>query len=195
MLFQRHTLDGIVAGKTTLQFRHWPTARVRAGSRIRTAVGVVEVESVERAHAAKLTASDARRAGYASLEDLASDLARYGGGPLWRIGVRFAGADPRIALRQRATLTADEIDAVRTRLDRLDRASSRGPWTQEVLALIAQRPGVRAGDLAASLGRERLPFKVDVRKLKELGLTESLEVGYQLSPRGRAVLRRLPRSP
>jgi hypothetical protein len=31
-------------------------------------------------------------------------------------------------------------------------------------------------------------FKADVRKLKELGLTESLEVGYRLSPRGRAVL-------
>jgi len=30
-----------------------------------------------------------------------------------------------------------------------------------------------------------------VRKLKELGLTESLEVGYRLSPRGRALLERL----
>ena len=34
-------------------------------------------------------------------------------------------------------------------------------------------------------------FKTDVRKLKELGLTESLEVGYRLSPRGEAVLRAL----
>ena len=31
-----------------------------------------------------------------------------------------------------------------------------------------------------------LPFKRNVRKLKELGLTESLEVGYRLSPRGEA---------
>ena len=31
-------------------------------------------------------------------------------------------------------------------------------------------------------------FKRDVRKLKELGLTRSLEVGYELSPRGRAYL-------
>jgi hypothetical protein len=31
-------------------------------------------------------------------------------------------------------------------------------------------------------------FKRDVRKLKELGLTESLEVGYRLSPRGAALL-------
>ena len=55
-----------------------------------------------------------------------------------------------------------------------------------VLGLIADRPGTRAPDLAASLGRETARFKADVRKLKELGLTESLEVGYRLSPRGRA---------
>jgi hypothetical protein len=35
------------------------------------------------------------------------------------------------------------------------------------------------------------PFKRRVRQLKELGLTESLEVGYRLSPRGRTVLARL----
>jgi hypothetical protein len=50
---------------------------------------------------------------------------------------------------------------------------------------------VRAADLAASVGREKHPFKVDVRKLKELGLTESLERGYRLSPRGRVLLERL----
>jgi hypothetical protein len=57
-----------------------------------------------------------------------------------------------------------------------------------VLELIDARPGVRAGDLADSFGMERLAFKADVRKLKALGLTESLEVGYRLSPRGAAYL-------
>ena len=46
-----------------------------------------------------------------------------------------------------------------------------------MLRLIADRPAVRAPDLAASLGRETQPFKTDVRKLKEMGLTESLDVG------------------
>ena len=58
-----------------------------------------------------------------------------------------------------------------------------------MLALIADHPGRRAGDLAASLGRDIPSFKRDVRKLKELGLTLSLEVGYRLSPRGEAYLR------
>jgi hypothetical protein len=47
---------------------------------------------------------------------------------------------------------------------------------------------VRAGDLADDLGRERLDVKLDVRKLKALGLTISLGVGYRLSPRGEAYL-------
>jgi hypothetical protein len=38
---------------------------------------------------------------------------------------------------------------------------------------------------------ESCSCEADVRKLKELGLTESLEVGYRLSPRGRALLARL----
>ena len=49
-------------------------------------------------------------------------------------------------------------------------------------------PAIRAGDLADEVGRERLPFKADVRKLKNLGLTISLGVGYELSPRGQAYL-------
>ena len=43
-----------------------------------------------------------------------------------------------------------------------------------------------APDLAAAFGRETAPFKIDVRKLKNLGLTLSLPVGYMLSPRGEA---------
>ena len=84
----------------------------------------------------------------------------------------------RIVVRQMI-----EVD---TRLDRLDRASTHGAWTRAVLAVIAAQPATRAADLAAGFGRETLPFKTDVRKLKNLGLTESLEVGYRLSPRGEA---------
>jgi len=69
-----------------------------------------------------------------------------------------------------------------------------GAWTLPTLRLIARRPRVAASKLAAQLGRERDPFKVDVRKLKRLGLTQSFEVGYELSPRGRALLARMPRT-
>ena len=107
--------------------------------------------------------------------------------PVCRVGLRYAGADPREALREQLP-TADEVGRIRARLDRLDAASRHGPWTRASLELIDRSPGVRAPDLAAQLGRETQDFKTDVRKLKELGLTESLAIGYRLSPRGEAVL-------
>ena len=58
-----------------------------------------------------------------------------------------------------------------------------------MLRLIADQPATRAPDLAALLDRETQPFKTDVRKLKNLGLTISLSPGYRLSPRGEAYLR------
>jgi DNA-binding transcriptional ArsR family regulator len=105
-----------------------------------------------------------------------------------RFGLRFAGADPRIALREHADLSADELKQIATRLDRLDAARDE-PWTRATLTLIERAPATLAAELAGQAGREPPAFKRDVRKLKELGLTESLERGYRLSPRGEAVLR------
>jgi hypothetical protein len=90
--------------------------------------------------------------------------------------------------------TSTELDAVLSRLVRLDAASS-APWTTAYLQLIGDRPGIVSRALARQVGAEVPPFKRRVRQLKELGLTESLEVGYRLSPRGRAVLDRLVHNP
>lgn len=93
-----------------------------------------------------------------------------------------------IALRNTADLTDEDVAEITRRLARFDAASRHGPWTADTLQAIAQNPGTRAPDLAGAFGRETQPFKTDVRKLKELGLTESLEVGYRISPRGAAFL-------
>ena len=62
------------------------------------------------------------------------------------------------------------------------------------LDLIADNPQRRAPDLAELEGRDTAPFKIDVRKLKALGLTISHPVGYELSPRGIAYRERTTRS-
>jgi hypothetical protein len=134
--------------------------------------------------------AEARRAGAASREELLAGLARYPQRPVFRIGLRFAGPDPRIAMREQADLSDEEHARLVGRLDRLDRASRHGPWTRATLATIDRRPATRAAELALELGRETMAFKRDVRKLKELGLTESLDTGYRLSPRARALGRR-----
>jgi hypothetical protein len=191
VLLKQATLDGIKAGTITVVFRRWPRLRVRTGSTVRTAIGVVAVTAVAPTTVRAVTERHARRAGYASRAALLADLDRYGDGDLYRIDVRPAGPDPRIALRRATRLTPADLATIERKLARMDDANA---WTRAVLGVIGERPGVRAGDLAATLGVETLPFKVRVRRLKELGLTESLEVGYRLSPRGRAVIRRLGRA-
>ena len=134
-----------------------------------------------------LTELDARAAGLAGLDELLSLVDRRPSGAIYRIDLRHAGPDSRIALRESVPVP-EQVEDVARRLERLDRASRHGPWTAATLRAIDESPGVRAADLAAALGRERAPFKLDVRKLKEIGLTESLSPGYRLSPRGRAVV-------
>ncbi|MGH3432160.1 MAG: hypothetical protein ACRDQB_04920, partial [Thermocrispum sp.] len=112
-----------------------------------------------------------------------------------RIGLHYAGPDDRVALRQRSDLSVAELDALARGLADMDGRSKRGPWAREHLELIERRPEVLAEDLARSIGREKLPFKADVRRLKELGLTESLSTGYRISPRGKALLDHLRRQP
>jgi hypothetical protein len=189
--FPLRILEAVRDGRVDLAFRRWERARARPGSRRRTAIGVLEVGTVERVERSALTDADAHRAGFASLNDLLAMLDRRDRGEIHRIELRYAGADPRIELRNRANLTEVELEEIARRLQRLDEASRHGPWTRATLKLIAEQPEVRAEELGAQVGREKLPFKRDVRKLKELGLTESLNPGYRLSPRGTAVLRSL----
>jgi hypothetical protein len=190
MLFEQRLWAGLADGTVTVTFRRWKRPRARAGGRHRTPAGVLAVDAVAEVDPAAITEDDARAAGFGSRAALLVQLGRHGDGPVYRVDFHHAGADPRETLRRQADLTGEELAGLRARLDRLDRAGD-GPWTVATLRLIGDRPGVRAGDLAEAAGRERQPFKTDVRKLKELGLTESLEVGYRLSPRGRALLERL----
>jgi hypothetical protein len=180
-------LRAIRDGAVDLAFRRWDRPRVKVGTRLRTAVGLVEVTAVERVAPSRITAAEARRAGATSLAELRGRLAEPADRPVWRVGLRHAGADPREALREQLPDDAERA-RLEARLDRLDAAAADGPWTRETLRLVERRPGVRAPDLAASVGRETAEFKRDVRKLKELGLTVSLDVGYRLSPRGAALL-------
>jgi hypothetical protein len=187
MLFEQRYREGISNGSVTLTFRRWRRRQVVAGHRYRTAAGRIEVESVDVVEASSISDTEARRAGFGSAAALVGDLRGPGDLPIYRVQFRaVAEPDPRDELAAAAELSVEEVSELDRRLDRLDRASSHRPWTSETLALIADRPGVRAGDLADSVGRERAPFKLDVRKLKALGLTLSLEIGYRLSPRGEA---------
>jgi hypothetical protein len=190
MLIEKRLWAGIQNGGITVMFRRWKRRQVTAGNTYRTAAGRIVIDEVTEIAPSRIRRADALAAGYKSVAEAVADLRGTPGDPVFLLRLRPAtDEDPRAALADSAGLSAEDVAEITRRLARLDHASSHGPWTEQTLAISRKQPAVRAGDLADELGREMLPFKVDVRKLKNLGLTLSLEVGYRLSPRGEAYLR------
>ncbi len=190
LLFKKAFHVGLTSGAVTLTFRRWQKPHVKPGGRYRChPIGVLQVDTVALVPVAAITAQDATRAGFATRAELVAYLAELG--PLtpatevYRVELHHGGDGDRVELALEDQLTAAEVDAIRTKLARLDKD---GKWTAKTLAIIEATPRVAASQLAKKLKRETLPFKVDVRKLKKLGLTQSFEVGYEISPRGKAFL-------
>jgi len=190
MLLKRAELERIQAGEQRVVFRRWRRPTVKSGGTLKTAVGLLAIDRIAEVERARITQRDAAAAGWPSLEALLAELdAR--SGAIYRIEVRYAGADPRIALRENDALSADQLEALRAKLARLDAASKLGPWTRVLLRVIERHPHEAAVSLARRTGFERAWLNTNVRKLKNLGLTISHHPGYELSKRGRALLRSL----
>jgi hypothetical protein len=190
VLFAQRFAEPIARGEVDLTFRRWKRAQVRPGRPYRTLVGRLEVDEVCEVEPRGVTDDEARRAGFETADALLAEAGRHAedGTPLFRVRFhRLDEPDPRSALAATPP-SSSEADDVAGKLDAMDRRSGHGPWAWATLRAIAADPGRRAPDLAAAFGRETAPFKTDVRKLKALGLTHSLPVGYELSPRGQAVL-------
>jgi hypothetical protein len=200
LLFKKPFWAGLQSGAITLTFRRWQKPHVKPGGRYRChPIGVLEVDAIEEVAVATITDADARAAGFASRVELVAYLAELGPlddvTPVYRVALHHGGDGDRVGLALDDVLAPDDVAAITAKLAKLDdRPGSRSaghdrrPWTAETLAIIARRPRVAASKLAAQLGRETAPFKADVVKLKKLGLTQSFEVGYEISPRGRAFL-------
>jgi hypothetical protein len=192
LLFKKPFWAGLESGAVTLTFRRWQKAHVRPGGRYRChPIGVLEVDAVACIEVRAISEGDATRAGFASREALLGYLAELG--PLddatlvYRVELHHGGDGDRVALALDDALSDDDVKAIAKKLAKMDEDLD-GPWTKKTLALIAKHPRVAASVLAAKLGREKLAFKADVRRLKKLGLTQSFEVGYEIAPRGRAYL-------
>lgn len=196
MLFRSELKRRIRAGRVTVSFRAWKRPQVRVGGEYNLhPVGAIRVDRLRRTRLSAIKAEDAHRAGFESLGELTAELARRSGPAtdLYRVEFHYLGdvpvkrpPDPDRALSEAETAELAE------RLGRMDSRTRSGPWTDAFLALIARRPATRAADLAAEIGWQAGRFKANVRKLKRLGLTESLAVGYRLSRRGASFVGRDP---
>jgi hypothetical protein len=187
--FEARLREGLRDGSITVAFRRWRRAQVVAGHQYRTGAGLVLAESVDTITPADITPALAKDGGFDEVEAAVADLRGNPELPLYCIRFRpLAGPDPRDQLASTANLSEDDVRAIGKRLARMDEASKRGPWTIAVLQQIAAQPAVSSALLAPELDWDRPDYKLHVRRLKALGLTISLDVGYRISPRGAAYL-------
>jgi hypothetical protein len=190
LLFKKPFFAGLQSGAITLTFRRWQKPHVRLGGRYRChPIGVLEVDAVDLITVAQIRDTDAAPAGFTDRAALVAYLAELGpltpDSPVYRVALHHGGDGDRVELALAADLTPEDVAAITVKLARMDKETK---WTAKTLAIIERQPRIAASKLAKQLKRDTLPFKIDVRKLKKLGLTQSFEVGYEISPRGRAYL-------
>ena len=191
MLFRRKNLQAIKAGEVTLAFRRWTKPSVKTGGTQQTQLGQLTIKNVSVVSLSSITLDDARLAGFDSVRSLKKELQKKETGDVYRIELGGLREDPRIALRNRPP-DESELSELEAKLMAMD-ARSAAPWTRQYLDVFSVNEAVRAADLCIQVNFEKAAFKLNVRKLKALGLTESLGTGYRLAPRGRAVLKKLKR--
>ncbi len=181
MQFDTKGSRGILAGRITVSFRNWKRAHAAVGGvyRLRPS-GAVKVTGVRSVRLSDMEPDDLRRSGFDSIAAVAASMRLPQSATVTRVEFELTG-EP--AAKPPPELSVGEVV---TRLQATDRRSA-APWTADVLALILAHPATRAGDLAPRMGWETPAFKSNVRKLKRLGLTQSLETGYLLTDLGEQV--------
>jgi len=188
VLFQRRFHERIRSGEIRCTVRIWLRPHVKVGGRYALGGGTIVVDKIHETRLDDITPALAKRCGFPSLADLLKTAKHGPGERVFVIDFHYDGKTARSRPNTDVFSAVEIAELVPPRLEAMDRRSKSGAWTLATLRAIEARPGVLAAKLARSLGRPRDEFKRDVRKLKNLGLTSSLEVGYRLTPKGEALL-------
>ncbi|MEX1093072.1 MAG: hypothetical protein WEF28_07945 [Acidimicrobiia bacterium] len=191
MLLSQKTLDAVVKGEIDRVYRRWKRPAVVEGTLQRTSHGLVEVIGLRRVEENEI---EPIAAGFDTTEEVLADVRPpEPGTELYEVRVRWAGDDHRLALRESTDLDDAALEAIDSVVSGIGRHGR--PTGIELLQVIAANPATLAKELADGIGVERDVLKRRVRQLKEIGLTESLRIGYRLSPRGEAYLARRSQRP
>lgn len=184
MIFRKEILSKIEKGEVSIAFRQWKKLSITEGKTLKTSVGLILFKKITVVKLDALTKSDAIKAGLDSLEALVKDLS--GEGTIYKITFSLTGPDPRLKLREEKSFSADDKEALLKKL--------KPTWVLPVLTYLSKNEGTPSKVMADELGYEQMKLKLNVRKLKNLGLTISLGTGYKLSPRGKVVLKLIQKS-
>jgi hypothetical protein len=193
MLFKQKHLEGIKAGKISLAFRKWKKLSVKKGDLIKTEVGIIKIGNVTKINPKEIIEIEAVKAGFASAQALISLLEGQKDGGIYRIEVSCEQEDELVVDAEMeaeiAAIDPAELAEISLEIQDLDQASKVGRWTVKTLQAIQQNPNLKSADLAVILKKEKEWLKLNVRKLRALGLTESHEPGYSITALGIAFLR------
>jgi hypothetical protein len=190
MLFKTRFHEGIRRGEIGCTVRIWQRPHVKVGGRYTLGTGAVVVDRIFETRLDEITPALARRCGFLSVVDLLKTAKHGAGERVFVIEFHYDGRPSARPKPATGALPEQGLAKLAQRLDAMDGRARGGAWTRATLRAIEARPGVRAASLARELGRPRDELKRDVRKLKRLGLTFSLEIGYMLTPRGEKLLAR-----
>lgn len=188
MLFKQQYLEGIKAGEISLAFRKWQKSSVKQGSLIHTSIGLIIIQKIDQIKADQITDKQARLAGFSDKNQLLESFPAKDG-IIFKISLRYHSEDPRIALREQTDLSEEQFIKLKNKLEKLDKHSRKGPWTNKILLAIKEHPNLHAVGISALTGFEKEWLKLNIRKLKNAGLTISHTVGYELSPLGKQLIR------
>jgi hypothetical protein len=188
MMFKSMFHSGIVDGSINLTYRAWKRPQAKVGNRYFIhPIGDIRVTAIDQ-DVDEISDQDLARSGFDNENVMRKAMRAGAASVIYRIEFEFMGLRGADGPLLRETVPgADELADLHTRLLAKDARTGQA-WTAQMLTMISASPGTSAGVLARQVDRERLKFKADVRKLKALGLTISLETGYRLSVRGEAYL-------
>lgn len=170
-----------------MAFRKWQKTSVKIGSLLQTAIGLVEIRKMERVNESTVTDEDAIKAGFSDKNQLLKSFLPNNAGTIFKISVSYYSEDPRIQLREQTELTDELFATLKQKLKRLDKFSKQGDWRKSVLYAIKDNPNpnLHATGIANRTGFEKEWLKRNIRKLKNIRLTISHTVRYELSPLGK----------
>lgn len=191
MLFKKEFLTLIEQGKVQTAFRKWRRPSVSESGTLLTSVGQLRIKSIEQIKYEQITDDEILNAGYKNRAELDKEFSFKEEGDIYKIQFEFEQADPRIELSENTDISDNEMNEIHNKLMRYDSHGKVKNWTLKILETIHVEPGKNAVDYAAKLGYEKEWFKLNIRKLKNLGLTISLTDGYDISPRGKVVLKKI----
>ncbi|NNF36541.1 MAG: ASCH domain-containing protein [Saprospiraceae bacterium] len=180
----------IKSGEVTSALRKWKRPTVKQGGTLITRVGQLSIDKLEKISLGDVDHHILKACGIEDLESWKKKFYDKREGDLYLIRFSIKGPDPRIGLRENTNWSKDELIKIKKKLLTWDK-NSGAPWTLKVMNYILKYPQRRAADMALQLNIEKDILKPNIRKLKAQGLTISHSIGYELSPRGKALLQKL----